>query len=108
MVFPNSHDFDLEAIHDHAEHLFWWLQSILTDERLAFRKFVLVTRGAVGVGNDEDLPGLVQSPLWGLMRTAMLEHPSRSFVIVDIDGQPLTRRDGKPPQGDVAEMLRFR
>ncbi len=28
--------------------------------------------------------------------------------IVDIDGQPLTRRDGKPPQGDVAEMLRFR
>jgi len=28
--------------------------------------------------------------------------------IIDIDGQPLTRRDGKPPQGDIAEMLRFR
>ncbi len=28
--------------------------------------------------------------------------------IVDLDGQPLVRRDGKPPQGDVAEMLRFR
>jgi hypothetical protein len=28
--------------------------------------------------------------------------------IVDIDGQPLVRRDGKPPQGDIAEMLRFR
>ncbi len=28
--------------------------------------------------------------------------------IVDLDGQPLVRRDGKPPQGDIAEMLRFR
>lgn len=28
--------------------------------------------------------------------------------IVDLDGQPLQRRDGKPPQGDIAEMLRFR
>lgn len=28
--------------------------------------------------------------------------------IVDIDGQPLARRDGKPPEGDIAEMLRFR
>jgi hypothetical protein len=28
--------------------------------------------------------------------------------ILDIDGQPLVRRDGKPPQNDVAEMLRFR
>jgi hypothetical protein len=28
--------------------------------------------------------------------------------IVDIDGQPLVRRDGKPPQSDIAEMLRFK
>ncbi len=28
--------------------------------------------------------------------------------IVDIDGQPLTRRDGRPAQKDVAEMLRFK
>ena len=28
--------------------------------------------------------------------------------IIDIDGQPLVRRDGKPPQNDIAEMLRFR
>lgn len=28
--------------------------------------------------------------------------------IIDIDGQPLARRDGKPPEGDIAEMLRFR
>jgi hypothetical protein len=28
--------------------------------------------------------------------------------IVDIDGQPLTRRDGKPPENDITEMLRFR
>jgi hypothetical protein len=28
--------------------------------------------------------------------------------IVDIDGQPLVRRDGKPAQNDVAEMLRFK
>lgn len=28
--------------------------------------------------------------------------------IVDIDGQPLVRRDGRPPQNDIAEMLRFK
>ena len=28
--------------------------------------------------------------------------------IVDIDGQRLVRRDGKPPQNDIAEMLRFK
>ncbi len=28
--------------------------------------------------------------------------------IVDIDGQPLARRDGKPPQNDITEMLRFK
>ncbi len=28
--------------------------------------------------------------------------------IVDVDGLPLTRRDGKPAQNDVAEMLRFK
>ena len=28
--------------------------------------------------------------------------------IVDVDGQPLVRRDGKPAQNDIAEMLRFK
>ncbi len=28
--------------------------------------------------------------------------------IVDVDGQALVRRDGKPPQGDIAEVLRFK
>ncbi len=28
--------------------------------------------------------------------------------VVDIDGQPLVRRDGRPPQNDIAEMLRFK
>jgi hypothetical protein len=28
--------------------------------------------------------------------------------ILDIDGQPLVRRDGRPPQNDIAEMLRFK
>jgi hypothetical protein len=28
--------------------------------------------------------------------------------IVDVDGQPLVRRDGKPAEGDIAETLRFR
>ena len=28
--------------------------------------------------------------------------------IIDIDGQPLVRRDGKPAQNDIAEMLRFK
>ena len=48
---------------------------------------VLLTRGAVAIGPGEDLPGLAQSPVWGLVRSAQAEHPER-FSLLDIDDDP--------------------
>ena len=61
------------------------LQAWLLDERFSDSRLVLITRGAVSVRLGGDLPGLAQSPLWGLVRSAQSEHPER-LVLIDIDG----------------------
>jgi amino acid adenylation domain-containing protein len=50
----------------------------------------LVTRGAAAAAPGEALPGLSQSPLWGLGRVIALEHPELRCVRVDLDpaGEP--------------------
>ncbi|KJS57874.1 type I polyketide synthase, partial [Streptomyces rubellomurinus] len=55
----------------------------LATDRLGDARLVLVTRGAVAVG--EESPDVAQSPVWGLLRSAQSEHPGR-FVLVDLDG----------------------
>ncbi len=60
------------------------LQSWLSDERFSDSELVLITRGAVAVGVGEDVLGLAQSPVWGLVRSAQSENPER-FVLVDVD-----------------------
>ena len=53
------------------EELNWWPEGTwLADERLATGRLVVVTRGAVGAGWDEDVSDLVHAALWGLVRTA--------------------------------------
>ncbi|MEU4804933.1 type I polyketide synthase [Actinosynnema sp. NPDC023587] len=59
------------------------LQRWLAAERFADARLVVVTREAIAVG--EESPDLVQSPVWGLVRSAQSEHPGR-FVLVDVDG----------------------
>jgi acyl transferase domain-containing protein/thioesterase domain-containing protein len=49
------------------------------------RRLVLLTRRAVAAGPDEDVLDLVHAPVWGLVRSAQLEHPERSIVLVDLD-----------------------
>ena len=51
---------------------------------MLFRSLVVVTRRAVGL-DDEDVPDLAGAAVWGLVRTAQVEHPGR-FVLVDTDG----------------------
>ncbi len=60
------------------------LQGWLADERFVDARLVLVTRGAVGVGAGEGVGGLVQAPVWGLVRSAQSENPER-FCLVDVD-----------------------
>ena len=62
------------------------LQEWLADGRLPDSRLVLVTQGAVAVGEDDGVPGLVQTPVWGMVRSAQSEHPDR-FVLVDLDGE---------------------
>ncbi|WP_369237442.1 type I polyketide synthase [Streptomyces sp. R21] len=56
----------------------------LVEERLAATRLVLVTRGAVAVRPGESVRDLAQAAVWGLVRTAQVEHPGR-FVLVDLD-----------------------
>ncbi|WSY90941.1 type I polyketide synthase [Streptomyces sp. NBC_00873] len=59
------------------------LQRWLASEVLAGARLLVVTRNAVGVG--EQVPDLVQAPVWGLVRSAQSEHPGR-ITLVDVDG----------------------
>jgi acyl transferase domain-containing protein/acyl carrier protein len=52
---------------------------------------VIVTEGAVAAGADDSVPGIAQSPLWGLLRSAQLEFPGR-FVLADVDGSAAVAR----------------
>ncbi|MBZ4324143.1 KR domain-containing protein, partial [Streptomyces huiliensis] len=66
----------------HALHL---VRSWLTDERFAASRLVLLTRGAVAAGPDEDVPDLAHAPVWGLARSAQTENPGR-VTLLDTDG----------------------
>ncbi|MER5750156.1 SDR family NAD(P)-dependent oxidoreductase [Streptomyces sp. NPDC002088] len=46
---------------------------------------VWVTRGAVAAGGGEAVPGLAQSVLWGLARSARTEHPDLGLTLLDLD-----------------------
>ncbi|MFD5703101.1 type I polyketide synthase, partial [Streptomyces lasiicapitis] len=50
-------------------------------------RLVVVTSGAVGVGSGDvvSAAGLVDAPVWGLVRSAQSENPGR-LVLVDVDG----------------------
>ncbi len=61
------------------------LQAWLAQEQLAACRLVVLTRGAVAAGAREDLPGLADAGVWGLVRVAGSEHPGR-VALVDLDG----------------------
>jgi polyene macrolide polyketide synthase len=58
----------------------------LSEEALAASRLVVLTRGAVATQAGEDVPGLADSAIWGLLRSAQSENPGR-LLLVDIDGE---------------------
>jgi NADP-dependent 3-hydroxy acid dehydrogenase YdfG/acyl carrier protein len=68
------------------------LQSWLADERLASARLVLLSERAIATRPDEDVPGLVQAPLWGIVRSAQSENTGHSVLCVDIDATDASRR----------------
>ncbi|MDX2939812.1 type I polyketide synthase, partial [Streptomyces ipomoeae] len=59
-------------------------QEWLADQRFAGSRLVVLTHGAVATC-DEPVRSLEQAGVWGLLRSAITEHPER-FAVVDTDG----------------------
>ncbi|MEU9482028.1 SDR family NAD(P)-dependent oxidoreductase, partial [Streptomyces sp. NPDC048191] len=72
------------AAHRVAGEVLGLAQCWVGDERFADARLVVVTRGAVGVGQEDGPADLGASTAWGLIRTAQSEHPGR-FALVDLD-----------------------
>ncbi|MFF2046128.1 SDR family NAD(P)-dependent oxidoreductase, partial [Kitasatospora sp. NPDC058170] len=71
------------------------LQAHLADERVQDSRLVVVTRNAVPTGSgtgvqDAELD-LVQSAVWGLVRSAISENPGR-FALLDTDATPASEQ----------------
>ncbi|MFJ2211823.1 SDR family NAD(P)-dependent oxidoreductase [Streptomyces sp. NPDC101062] len=93
---------DLAArVHGATARLLELLRTWLADERRAATRLVILTRGAVAVRADEEILGLAQAPLWGLVRAAQTENPDR-FLLLDTDTGSDTDTDpGGDGDGDV-------
>ncbi len=76
-----------EAAHRYAARTLGVVRGWLADERFSCSRLVVVTHGAVAARAGDDMPGLVQAPVWGLIRSAQSEHPGR-IVLADVDGAP--------------------
>jgi acyl transferase domain-containing protein len=67
------------------------LRTWLADERFEGSRLVFVTRGAVAVAGEEDVPGLAAAGAWGLVGSAQSESPGR-FGLIDIDELEVSQR----------------
>nr|WP_286247286.1 type I polyketide synthase [Streptomyces graminofaciens] len=61
-----------------------WMQGWVADPSRASTRLVVVTRGAVATEPGEHLTHLEQAGVWGLVRSAAVEHPGR-FALIDLD-----------------------
>ncbi|MFD8733323.1 SDR family NAD(P)-dependent oxidoreductase [Streptomyces sp. NPDC059618] len=84
---PESGDEPAAAAHELAASALAELQALiaLAEDRPATRT-LWVTRGAVATGAGDGVPGLAQSVLWGLVRSARAEHPHLALTLLDLAG----------------------
>ncbi len=62
------------------------LQQALFQQRWSHHpKAYFITRGAQAAGNTDAQVSPTQAPIWGIIRSAMLEHPELNNVLVDLD-----------------------
>jgi benzoate-CoA ligase family protein len=81
----------LDAAHELAHRALALAQDWLADARFADSRLAFITHGAVAARAGEQLQGLEQAPLWGLVRSAQAENPGR-FVLVDLDSRESSLR----------------
>ena len=63
-----------------------FLQRTLADARLTQTRLALLTCGALAAGPGDAVPALAHAGLAGLVRSARAEHPARTILHVDLDG----------------------
>ncbi|MEU5401634.1 alpha/beta fold hydrolase [Streptomyces sp. NPDC005963] len=74
------------AVHALAASVLDRLQNWLADDTVTRTPLVVLTRGTTGPPTGEEQPVDVgAATVWGMLRTAQLEHPDR-FVLLDVDG----------------------
>ncbi|MFI7709366.1 SDR family NAD(P)-dependent oxidoreductase, partial [Nonomuraea sp. NPDC049480] len=73
------------AVRDRTCRVLELLQIWQAEEDFPHSRLVLLTHGAVAATADEEVAGLADAAIWGLVRSAQSETPDR-VVIVDVDG----------------------
>ena len=83
----DDRDQDLASgVHASAQETLELVQGWLSYDELSSSRLVVLTRGAVAIQSGEDVPGLVNSSISGLIRSAQSEHPGR-LLLVDMDDE---------------------
>ncbi|MEV0643007.1 SDR family NAD(P)-dependent oxidoreductase [Streptomyces sp. NPDC050619] len=72
------------AVHELTHRALTLMQEFLAEDRFARTLLVFVTRGAVAP-HGEEVTDPAAAAVWGLVRSAQMEHPGR-FLLVDVDG----------------------
>ncbi|MFF4523116.1 SDR family NAD(P)-dependent oxidoreductase [Streptomyces bluensis] len=72
------------AVHELTHRALTLTQEFLAEDRFARTRMVFLTRGAVAP-HGEDVTDPAAAAVWGLVRSAQMEHPGR-FLLVDVDG----------------------
>ncbi|WP_203969226.1 SDR family NAD(P)-dependent oxidoreductase, partial [Sphaerisporangium melleum] len=80
-----------EAVREETCRALRLLQNWLDDDRLPSARLVLLTRGAIAVTGQDEVPDLAHAAIWGLVRSAQSESPDR-LVIADLDDDPMSLR----------------
>jgi acyl transferase domain-containing protein/NADPH:quinone reductase-like Zn-dependent oxidoreductase/NAD(P)-dependent dehydrogenase (short-subunit alcohol dehydrogenase family)/acyl carrier protein len=83
-------------------HVLAAAQKITDDDRLA-----VLTHNAVAVHGEQDPAGLAHRAVWGFVRALQAEHPGR-FTLVDLDGEPASRRALAPALATGESQLALR
>ena len=76
-----------DAAHSAVKHALGLAQEWIANECYADTRLVLVTHGAMCADAGEESPDPVGASVWGLIGSAISEHPGR-FCLVDLDGEP--------------------
>uniref|UniRef100_UPI003EBDD90E SDR family NAD(P)-dependent oxidoreductase n=2 Tax=Micromonospora TaxID=1873 RepID=UPI003EBDD90E len=86
-VFPAPGSATAESVRAVTSDVLATVQSWLAADALADSRLVVVTRGAVSIGDGDRVTDLASAAVWGLLRSAQSEHPGR-IVLADVDGDP--------------------